>query len=50
MEEDTLCPWCGAYSKRACELKEGMGSCPWEESDGDTEDASIRAAAKGERG
>jgi len=32
---DTLCPWCGAYSKRQCELKEEMGVCPWEESEPD---------------
>jgi len=31
MTADTLCPWCGAYSKRACELEEEMDVCPWEE-------------------
>lgn len=28
-----LCPWCGAYSSRSCELEEEMGSCPWEDSE-----------------
>jgi hypothetical protein len=31
-----LCPFCGAYSKRSCELlEETGGSCPWEESEPD---------------
>jgi len=30
-----LCPWCGAYSSRSCELEEEMGSCPWEDSEPD---------------
>lgn len=30
---DTLCPFCGAYSRRSCELEEESGGiCPWEES------------------
>jgi hypothetical protein len=31
-EDDTpLCPVCGAYSSRSCEmLEEGGGECPWE--------------------
>lgn len=30
---DTLCPMCGAYSSRQCELLEETGGvCPWEES------------------
>lgn len=28
-----LCPWCGAYSRRSCEMEEEMGVCPWEEMD-----------------
>ena len=31
-----LCPFCGAYSTRSCELlEETGGSCPWEESEPD---------------
>lgn len=30
-----LCPWCGAHSRRSCELEEEMGSCPWEDSEPD---------------
>ena len=27
---DTLCPFCGAYSPRSCELEEDTGGeCPW---------------------
>lgn len=30
-EDFTLCPVCGAYSSRSCEmLEEGGGECPWE--------------------
>lgn len=42
-----LCPFCGAYSSRSCELQEEMGSCPWEDSEPDPdilrEDAHERA-------
>ena len=32
----TLCPFCGAYSPRQCEmLEETGGMCPWEESEPD---------------
>lgn len=31
----SLCPFCGAYSTRSCELEEEMGVCPWEESEPD---------------
>jgi len=35
----TLCPFCGAYSTRSCELlEETGGSCPWEESEPDPDD------------
>lgn len=27
----TLCPFCGAYSTRSCDLIEEAGTCPWEE-------------------
>ncbi|MFG1388860.1 hypothetical protein [Xanthobacter versatilis] len=30
-----LCPFCGAYSSRSCELEEDMGSCLWEDSEPD---------------
>lgn len=30
---DTICPFCGAYSPRSCELEEETGgACPWIES------------------
>lgn len=29
--EDTLCPFCGAYAVRSCEMIDEMGVCPWEE-------------------
>ena len=33
MASDTLCPWCGAYSPRQCDLEEETGgACPWVES------------------
>ena len=32
MNGGSLCPFCGAYSTRSCELDdETGGSCPWEE-------------------
>lgn len=36
-EKDTLCPFCGAYSRRSCELEEEMGSCPWEDGELDAD-------------
>ena len=34
-----LCPWCGAYGPRSCEMREEMNDiCPWEESDLDPDD------------
>ena len=44
---DELCPFCGAYSPRFCELLEETGGiCPWEESSPDPdllrEDANER--------
>lgn len=33
-----ICPFCGAYSTRSCELEEETGSCPWEESEPDPDD------------
>ncbi len=38
----SLCPFCGAYSPKQCELEEETGGvCPWEETedekDGDEE-------------
>ena len=35
MSSGNLCPWCGAYSPRSCELEDEMGICPWVESDED---------------
>lgn len=32
---NTLCPFCGAYSPRSCEMEEEMCSCPWEDSEPD---------------
>ena len=31
--EITLCPFCGAYSPRSCDLIGDAGSCAWEEMD-----------------
>lgn len=31
--EISLCPFCGAYSTRSCELIEEAGCCPWEEAE-----------------
>lgn len=28
----TMCPVCGAYSRRFCEMEDELGACPWEES------------------
>lgn len=33
-----ICPWCGAYDTRNCELEEETGSCPWEDSEPDPDD------------
>ena len=34
-----LCPFCGAYSRRSCEMEEETGGiCPWEETDDEEED------------
>ena len=39
-ERDTLCPWCGAADPAHCDFREDMnGTCPWEESDDDEDDA-----------
>jgi len=47
-----LCPWCGAYSRRSCDLEEEMGSCPWEDSEPDPDilrdDAHERARLRKE--
>lgn len=28
-----LCPFCGAYGPRSCDLREDAGCCPWEEAE-----------------
>lgn len=39
----TLCPFCGAYSARSCELREEMdGSCAWEEADDEPDPDYLR--------
>lgn len=35
MIDTTLCPFCGAYSTRSCDLIEDAGHCPWEEMEPD---------------
>lgn len=46
MTDEPLCPFCGAYSRRACELEEEMGACPWEMSiDDETEQPGKRDEA-----
>lgn len=37
MADEPLCPWCGAYTRRSCEMEEEMGVCPWEESEPDAD-------------
>lgn len=38
-EHERLCPFCGAYSPRQCELEEETdGNCPWEMSEPDPDD------------
>ncbi len=35
MAREPLCPWCGAYSPRSCEIEDEISgaSCPWEDSE-----------------
>ncbi len=47
METETLCPWCGAFSTRQCELEDEMGIGPWEESRED--EVEIPGAEVGEQ-
>lgn len=28
---DAICPFCGAYSRRSCEMEDEMGYCPADE-------------------
>lgn len=35
MPRDPICPFCGAYSTRSCEMTEDVGICVWEESEPD---------------
>lgn len=42
MARPPLCPFCGAYSTRSCELIEDAGCCPWEEA----EDAGVQLASE----
>lgn len=45
-----LCPFCGAYSARQCELEdETGGECPWELSRDDEPDPDILRDDRGER-
>lgn len=32
---DSPCPFCGAYSRRSCEMEEEVGHCPWDEAEPD---------------
>lgn len=38
----SLCPFCGAYSTRQCDLIDDAGHCPWEEVDNMRDDAHER--------
>lgn len=40
--DNDLCPWCGAASRRQCELEEDMGSCPWEDSEAEPDPDRLR--------
>ena len=33
VEKEMLCPFCGAYGPRQCELIDDAGCCPWEEAE-----------------
>jgi len=47
---DTLCPFCGAYSPRSCELEEETGGeCPWLEILEDEPDPDILRDDRDER-
>ena len=28
---ERICPFCGAWSRRSCEMEDEMGECPWDE-------------------
>lgn len=30
--DNLMCPHCGAYTPRQCDLEDDLGSCPWVES------------------
>ena len=32
---DHVCPFCGAYSRRSCEMEDEMGFCAWDEPEPD---------------
>ena len=49
MTHTDICPWCGAYSKRSCELEGEMGVCPWEESEPDPDAATAKKTAAAAR-
>lgn len=34
-----LCPFCGAYSPRSCDLIDDAGYCAWEEMEDENDDA-----------
>lgn len=46
---DNICPWCGAYSTRSCELEEDMGVCPWRDQQGDELDPDRLREDRDER-
>lgn len=33
--DKSMCPICGAWSRRSCDMEEELGVCPWEESQPD---------------
>lgn len=39
-----LCPFCGSYSPRTCDLFEDAGCCPWEEAEEEGADLGWNAA------
>ena len=47
--DDSICPWCGAYSTRSCELEEEMGMCPWQEQQDAEPDPDILREDRDER-
>lgn len=47
--DENICPWCGAYSTRSCEIEDEGGFCPWEESRDESPDPDRLREDRDER-